>query len=75
MDDIEDEIFLKNVEHGTLLMKGSWFMAEEGVERTKMFFRATYAAAPFDQIQEAIKRLGESLRDSFGLAPLTNGVH
>lgn len=75
MHDIEDEIFLKIIDSGTLLMKGSWFMADEEAEQNKMFLRATYAAAPFDQIQEAIKRLGIALRESFGLAAQTNGTH
>jgi aromatic amino acid aminotransferase I len=75
MDDIEDELFLKNVDHGTLLMKGSFFYAEEDVEKDKMFFRATYAAAPFDKIQEAIKRFGDAVRDTFGIKPMTNGFH
>lgn len=79
MEEIEDEIFLKNVDHGTLLMKGSWFEAEpseeeDGVEGSKaMFFRATYAAARFDQIEEAIRRFGAAVRESFG-RPVTNGA-
>lgn len=76
MDEIEDEIFLKNVDYGTLLMKGSFFNAEEEKEKTQMFFRATYAAAKFDQIDEAIKRFGDAVRDSFGMKPaIANGVH
>ena len=74
IDEIEDEIFLRNVDHGTLLMKGSWFMAEDVSEKDKMFFRATYAAAPFDQIEEAIKRFGNAVRDSFGILPMANGA-
>ncbi|KAK5172127.1 Aromatic/aminoadipate aminotransferase 1 [Saxophila tyrrhenica] len=75
MDDIEDELFLKNVDHGTLLMKGSWFCAEADTEKSKMFFRATYAAARFDQIEEAIRRFGAAVRESFGLEAYTNGTH
>ncbi len=75
MDEIEDDIFMKNVDHGTLLMKGSWFYAEEDVEKHKMFFRATYAAAKFDQIEEAIRRFGAAVRECFEMAPLTNGTN
>ncbi|KAK3719059.1 Aromatic/aminoadipate aminotransferase 1 [Vermiconidia calcicola] len=75
MDEIEEEIFLKNVERGTLLMKGSWFCGEEGVERDVMFFRATYAAAPFEKIDEAIRRFAGSVREVFGLEQLSNGSH
>ena len=75
MDEIEDEIFLRNVDYGTLLMKGSWFYAEQdAVEKEKMFFRATYAAAPFEQIDEAIRRFGEAVRECFGLGPMGNGA-
>ena len=49
-------------------------MAEQGLENDKLFFRATYAAAPFDQIKEAIKRFGDAVRDSFGVAPHANGT-
>lgn len=71
--EIEEEIFLKNVAHGTLLMKGSWFYASNDEQHDTMFFRATYAAAPFDKIQEAIRRVGEAVRDSFGIAAYSNG--
>ncbi|KAF2723299.1 PLP-dependent transferase [Polychaeton citri CBS 116435] len=67
IEEIEDEIFHKNIECGVLLMKGSWFCAERDAEITSLFFRATYAAAPFDKIQEAIKRLGESISETFGV--------
>lgn len=67
LDEIEEEIFQKIVEHGTLLMKGSWFCADRSVERDTMFFRATYAAAGFDQIDEACRRFGDAIRDSFGV--------
>jgi len=66
--EIEDEIFHKTVQYKTLLMKGSWFCPEKGAMPDAMFFRATYAAAPFDKIQEAIRRFGDAVRDSFGLA-------
>lgn len=40
-----------------------------------MFFRATYAAAQFDKIDEAIKRFGNAIREEFALKPYTNGYH
>lgn len=75
MDELEEEIFQTIIHHGTLLMKGSWFCAERSKPRDTMFFRATYAAAKFDQIDEAIFRLGNAIRDSFGLERQTNGYH
>ena len=66
---------MKNVEHGTLLMKGSWFGSSEYGVPDKMFFRATYAAAKFGQIDEAIRRFGQAVRESFGLeGEVSNGV-
>ena len=32
-----------------------------------MFFRATYASAPFDMILEGIGRFGDAVREEFGL--------
>ncbi|KAK5147580.1 Aromatic/aminoadipate aminotransferase 1 [Rachicladosporium monterosium] len=71
--EIEDELFHANMRHGTLLMKGSWFCPDKEVDTGKMFFRATYAAAPLDQIREAVRRFGESLREAFGLVALADG--
>ncbi|EME44200.1 hypothetical protein DOTSEDRAFT_71877 [Dothistroma septosporum NZE10] len=72
-DDLEEEIFQSIIAHGTLLMKGSWFCADRAAKRDTMFFRATYAAAPFDKIDEAIKRFGEAIRDTFELEAPMNG--
>lgn len=68
VQEMEDEIFLKNIEHKALLLKGSWFVGEKGVGEEKLFFRATYAAAPFEQIREAVRRFGVALRDVFHLS-------
>ncbi|GAB7364446.1 hypothetical protein MBLNU230_g4987t1 [Neophaeotheca triangularis] len=65
---IEESIFQMIVQHGTLLMKGSWFCAEPSVDDGKLFFRATYAAAKSEQIEEGIRRFGEAVRESFGLS-------
>ncbi|KAF2084019.1 PLP-dependent transferase [Saccharata proteae CBS 121410] len=68
--ELEEDIFLKSVDHGALVMRGSWFYAnaEEGGHES-MFFRATYAAAPSGRIEEAIRRFGEAVRESFGREP------
>ncbi|KAK4985766.1 Aromatic/aminoadipate aminotransferase 1 [Elasticomyces elasticus] len=65
--EIEESIFLKSIDHGALVMRGSWFYAETTAAHNTMFFRATYAAAPFDKIREAIRRFGEAVRESFGM--------
>ncbi|TKA22984.1 hypothetical protein B0A50_07202 [Salinomyces thailandicus] len=66
-EEIEEAIFLRNVEEGTLLMKGSWFRAEREDEVHEVFFRATFAAAPAGQIEEAIRRFGVAVRGVFGV--------
>jgi aromatic amino acid aminotransferase I len=75
-DAIEEQIFMMSIEKGALVTRGSWFFADEGEEQDKMFFRATFAAAPFDQIDLAIQRFGAAVREVFGLEVSTqNGVH
>lgn len=65
---IEESIFFRNIEHGTMCMRGSWFYADEEESHDTLFFRATYAASPSDKMEEAIRRLGESVREEFGLS-------
>ncbi|KAF2754292.1 PLP-dependent transferase [Pseudovirgaria hyperparasitica] len=65
--EIEEQVFMRSIEHGVLVMRGSWFRADADSEMTSLFFRATFAAAPFDKIQEAIRRFGEAIRVEFGL--------
>ncbi|KAL1311647.1 hypothetical protein AAFC00_001757 [Neodothiora populina] len=68
IEDIEESIFLANIANGALAMKGTWFYADDEAEHDTMFFRTTYAAAPFDKIKEGIKRLGDAVRHEFKLA-------
>ena len=55
------------IDHGALVMKGSWFRANNEDKQDTLFFRATYAAAPFDKINEAMRRFGDAVRESVGL--------
>ncbi|KAJ5643293.1 Aromatic amino acid aminotransferase [Penicillium longicatenatum] len=64
---IEEEIFLSAVDHSVLLSRGSWFKADSSATMEKMFFRATYASASSDQIDEAISRFATTLREQFAL--------
>jgi aromatic amino acid aminotransferase I / 2-aminoadipate transaminase len=73
-DEIEEQIFLASIDHGALVTRGSWFFASTNAEQSRMFFRATFAAAPSDQIDAAIKRFGDAIREVFGLEKATNGV-
>ncbi|KAH9879362.1 hypothetical protein J1614_002801 [Plenodomus biglobosus] len=70
---IEEAIFLRVIEHGTLVMRGSWFYADADEEHGTLFFRATYAAAPGEKIEEGIRRLGEAVREEFGLGKYARG--
>ncbi|KAH8705212.1 putative aromatic aminotransferase Aro8 [Talaromyces proteolyticus] len=65
--EIEESIFKASIDRGSLLCQGSWFRADTNIPEDKMFFRATYAAAPANKIQEAIKRFSDALRAEFAL--------
>lgn len=79
--ELEDRIYLRSVEEGTLVIKGSWFMAEPSpTGGSKLFFRTTFAAAPAEKMDEAMRRFGQALRLEFGLEKgkengVTNGDH
>ncbi len=70
--EIEDEIFHAAITRGALTSKGSWFRAELGDPGNEMFFRTTFAAAPGDKVEEAIRRFGEALGVVFKLDEDTN---
>ncbi|KAH6664579.1 pyridoxal phosphate-dependent transferase [Halenospora varia] len=63
MTDIEEEIWLGCIKHGSLVARGSWFYAESGKNHNDMFFRLTFAAAPLDKVEEAVRRLGLALNE------------
>ncbi|KAL9053027.1 MAG: hypothetical protein Q9162_005015 [Coniocarpon cinnabarinum] len=78
MRELEDQIWLKTIDNGALVLKGSWFRADQGRggggRDEGMFFRMTFAAAKEADMEEAVRRFGESLRDEFGLKAM-NGVN
>lgn len=63
--EIEEEIFLAAVEKGTLISRGSWFIADKTEVPNRMFFRATFAAATGEKMTLAIERFGQAVRESF----------
>lgn len=73
IETIEEEIFMRVIDHGTLCMRGSWFYANAEEEHDTLFFRATYAAAPAEKIDEGIRRFGEAIREEFKLGKYGNG--
>lgn len=64
---------MRVIDHGALVMRGSWFYADAEEEHDTLFFRATYAAAPGEKIEEGIRRLGEAVREEFGLGAYAKG--
>ncbi|KAL6711995.1 Aromatic/aminoadipate aminotransferase 1 [Coniothyrium glycines] len=73
IESIEESIFMRVIAHGALVMRGSWFYANSEEEHDTLFFRTTYAAAPAEKIDEGIRRLGEAVREEFGLKALESG--
>jgi aromatic amino acid aminotransferase I / 2-aminoadipate transaminase len=65
LEEIEAEIFEAIIEQKTWLMQGSWFRPNRKEKLQGIFFRATYAAAPFERIEEGIQRLGRAVRQVF----------
>ncbi|KAK4153080.1 pyridoxal phosphate-dependent transferase [Chaetomidium leptoderma] len=63
--EIEDEIFNSCIARGVLVARGSWFRAEHGTPPSGLYFRATFAAATPENMREAIRRLGEAIRESY----------
>jgi aromatic amino acid aminotransferase I len=73
LTEIENQIFMAAVDKGALVTCGSWFFSDSTLTPQQMFFRATFAAAPADQIDAAIQRFGEAVRQVFGLQNKLNG--
>ena len=71
MRELEHKIWHRAIDNGALLLKGSWFRADQGRggggKDEGMFFRMTYAAAKEEDMWEAVRRFGEALRSEFGL--------
>lgn len=64
--EVEQEIFDSCIDGGVLVARGSWFLAEKEKPMPGLFFRATYAAASTENMNEAIRRFGQAVRASFG---------
>ncbi|KAG6313008.1 hypothetical protein E4U22_001335 [Claviceps purpurea] len=66
LEEVEQEIFDSCIDGGVLVARGSWFLAEKQKPMPGLFFRATYAAASAENMNEAIRRFGQAVRASFG---------
>ncbi|KAJ9485471.1 hypothetical protein VN97_g7893 [Penicillium thymicola] len=66
--EIEKEVYDAAIECGALVVPGSWLLPSEGRGgMEEVFFRMTYAAASAEDVEEAIWRLGMTLRGIFKL--------
>jgi aromatic amino acid aminotransferase I len=65
--EIEEKIFNSCIAKGVLVARGSWFRAEQHSPPSGLYFRATFAAATPENMREAIRRLGEAIRESYQL--------
>ncbi|KND90430.1 Aromatic amino acid aminotransferase C56E4.03 [Tolypocladium ophioglossoides CBS 100239] len=66
VEEIEEEIFNSCIDSGVLVARGSWFLAEKDKPLPGLYFRTTFAMASPEAMNEAIKRFGKAVRDSFG---------
>ncbi|KAI5287434.1 Aromatic/aminoadipate aminotransferase 1 [Ascosphaera aggregata] len=65
--EIEKLVFDAIVKEGSLVALGSWFQTDTNQKDPDMYFRVTFASAPLEKIEEAIRRLGTALRKVFNL--------
>ncbi|THW11499.1 putative aromatic aminotransferase Aro8 [Aureobasidium pullulans] len=68
--DVEHSIFEAATKEQVLVAKGSFFktaLYKGGPVDDGVYFRMTFAAAPKDQIEEAVRRFGAAIRAEFGL--------
>lgn len=68
--DVEHSIFEAATKEQVLVAKGSFFktaLYKGGPIDDGVYFRLTFAAAPEDQIEEAVRRFGVAIRAEFGL--------
>ncbi|KAE8146897.1 putative aromatic aminotransferase Aro8 [Aspergillus avenaceus] len=66
---IEQDIYEAAIECGTLVVPGSWFLAPESRNTMQeIYFRMTFAAAPIESFDEAIRCFGFAVRRVVSLA-------
>ncbi|OPB39586.1 ARO Transcriptional regulator [Trichoderma guizhouense] len=66
LEEIEQEIFDSCIKSGVLVARGSWFATEKDTPLPGLHFRATFAAASPENMNTAIARFGQAVKDSFG---------
>ncbi|KAJ4304883.1 hypothetical protein N0V90_000411 [Kalmusia sp. IMI 367209] len=66
LSNIEDRIYIRAKDLGVLISKGSWFAADSD-RPIDLNFRLTFAAAPNNDLEEAVARLGKAIDAEFKL--------
>lgn len=76
---VEESVYRKGLERGTLIIPGSWFKAagqtnppqpptpQDPALKNLIFFRGTYAATPLDELENGLKKFGAAVHEEFGL--------
>ncbi|KAL7942336.1 pyridoxal phosphate-dependent transferase [Trichoderma barbatum] len=66
LEEIEQEIFDSCIKSGVLVARGSWFLTEKDAPLPGLNFRATFAASSPENMNTAIARFSQAVKDSFG---------
>ncbi|OBA24130.1 aromatic amino acid aminotransferase [Metschnikowia bicuspidata var. bicuspidata NRRL YB-4993] len=76
---VETSIYEAALEHGCLMIPGSWFKAEgqttppqpsvstDELLKNSIFFRGTYAAVPLDQLVIGLEKFGKAVKAEYNL--------
>ena len=64
--EIEQVIYDAAIRHQVLVVPGSWFLVDQGKSgMDTVFFRMTFAAPATNAIPNAVKALGDAIREVF----------
>jgi len=64
---LQEKLFQKCLDKKVLVLPGSVFKADESDSDDQVYFRGTFAAVPLDKLEVGIQRLGNAIKDVFGL--------
>lgn len=76
---VEQAVYEKGLEKGTLVIPGSWFIADGKTNppqpevpkdpklKNLIFFRGTYAAVSTTELEHGLKKFGGAVKEEFGL--------
>jgi len=64
---LAEKLFQKCLDKKVLVLPGSVFKADQSGSDDRVYFRGTFAAVPLDKLEIGIQRLGEAIKEVFGL--------